>query len=87
MEIVAVPNLATHRIYVRRLAETPHLRCLAGIGTMLIGAIERGVPQAYIRARAPSATLCSVHSYRVFLCIFYIKKGICYVSKRAWIHI
>ena len=41
-----------------------------------IGIIERGVPQAYVRARASSATLCSVHVLRVFLCIFYIKKGI-----------
>ena len=31
--------------------------------------IERGVPQAYVRARASSATLCSVHVLRVFLCI------------------
>ena len=51
------------------------------------GVIERGVPQAYVRARASSATLCSGHVLRVFLCIFYIKKGIWYVSKRAWIHI
>ena len=38
--------------------------------------IERGVPQTYIRTHASSATLCSVHVLRVFLCIFYIKKGI-----------
>ena len=41
-----------------------------------VGIIERGVPQAYIRARASSAMLSSVHVLRVFLCIFYIKKGI-----------
>ena len=53
-----------------------------------LGIIERGgVPQAYVRARASSAALCSVHVLRVFLCIFFIKKGIWYVSKRAWIHI
>ena len=46
-----------------------------------------GVPQAYVHARASSAMLCSVHVLRVFLCIFSIKKGIWYVSKRAWIHI
>ena len=40
-----------------------------------IGIIERGVPQAYVRARASSATLCSVHVLRVFLYIFYIKQG------------
>ena len=38
-----------------------------------VGVIERGVPQAYVRARAPSATLCSVGGLRVFLCIFYQK--------------
>ena len=39
---------------------------------------REGVPQAYVRARASSATLGSVHVLlrRVFLCIFYIKKGI-----------
>ena len=55
-----------------------------------IGIIERGAPQAYVRARVSSATLCFnslVHVLRVFLCIFNIKKGIWYVSKRAWIHI
>ena len=52
-----------------------------------IGIIERGVPQAYVRARASSETLRSVHVLRVFLCIFYIKMGIWYVSKRAWRHI
>ena len=51
------------------------------------GILERGVPQAYVRARASSATLCSVHVLRVFLCIFYIKQGIWYASKRAWMHI
>ena len=35
---------------------------------------REGVPQAYVRARASSATLCSVHVLRVFLCIFYIKR-------------
>ena len=41
-----------------------------------IGIIERGVPQAYVRARASSATLCSVHVLRVSLslCIFDIKR-------------
>ena len=34
-----------------------------------VGIIERGVSQAYVRARASSATLCSVHVVRVFLCI------------------
>ena len=34
-----------------------------------IGIIERGVPQAYVRARASSETLRSVHVSRVFLCI------------------
>ena len=48
---------------------------------------KRGVPQAYVRARTSSAMLCSMHVFRVFLCIFYIKKGIWYVSKRAWTHI
>ena len=33
-----------------------------------------GVPQAYIRARASSATLCAVHVFRVFLCLCYIKR-------------
>ena len=51
------------------------------------GIIERGVPQAYVRARASSETLRSVHVLRVLLCIFYIKMGIWYVSKRAWIHV
>ena len=46
-----------------------------------------GVPQAYVRARASSETLRLVHVLRVFLCIFYIKMGIWYVSKRAWIHV
>ena len=53
----------------------------------IFGIIERGVPQAYVRARASSETLRSVHVSRVFICIFYIKMGIWYVSKRAWIHI
>ena len=44
--------------------------------TAPIGIIERGVPKAYVRARASSATLCSVHILRLFLCIFYIEKGI-----------
>ena len=48
---------------------------------------ERGVPQAYVRARASSATLCSVHVLRVFLCIFYFSKRESDTSKRAWIHI
>ena len=52
----------------------------------LFGIIERGVPQAYVRARAPSEPLRSVHVSRVFLCIFYIKMKNWYVSKRAWIH-
>ena len=34
-----------------------------------LGIIERGVPQAYVCARASSATLCSVHVLRVFLFI------------------
>ena len=42
----------------------------------MFGIIERGVPQAYVRARASSETLCSVRVLRVFLCIFYIKEGI-----------
>ena len=42
---------------------------------LFFGIIERGVPQAYVRAHASSATLCSVHVLRVFLCIFYIKRG------------
>ena len=29
-----------------------------------IGIIERGVPQAYVRARASSATLCSVQAFK-----------------------
>ena len=53
----------------------------------VIGIIERGVPQAYVRAHASSETLRSVHVSRVFLCIFYIKMGNWYVSKRAWIHV
>ena len=53
----------------------------------LLGIIERGVPQAYVRARASSAALCLVHVLRVFLCNFDIKRRIWYVSKRAWIHI
>ena len=40
------------------------------------GIIERGVPQAYVRARASSATPRSVHVLRVSLCNFDIKKGI-----------
>ena len=52
-----------------------------------VGITERGVPQAYVCARASSVTLCLVHVSRVFLCTFYIKKGIWYVSKRAWIHV
>ena len=40
-----------------------------------IGIIERGVPQAYVRARASSATLCSVHVLRVFFSVFSIWKG------------
>ena len=43
---------------------------------MCFGIIERGVPQAHVRSRVSSATLCSVHVLRVFLCIVYIKKGI-----------
>ena len=35
-----------------------------GVG---FGIIERGVPQAYVRARASSATLCSVRVLRAFL--------------------
>ena len=54
----------------------------------MIGIIKRGVPQAYVRACASSETLRSVHVLRVFLRIFYsFKKGIWYVSKRAWIQI
>ena len=45
-------------------------------GVPKIGIIERGVPQAYVRARASSAMLCSVHVLRVFLCISISKKGI-----------
>ena len=41
-----------------------------------MGIIERGVPQAYVCARASSATVCSVHGLRVFPCIFDIRKGI-----------
>ena len=52
-----------------------------------IGIIERGVPQAYLRTRASSATLCLVRVLRVFPYIYFIKKGIWYVSQRAWIHI
>ena len=33
---------------------------------LLFGIIERGVPQAYVRARASSETLRSVHVSRVF---------------------
>ena len=40
----------------------------------LIGIIERGVPQAYVRARASSATLCSVRVSGVFFCILFILK-------------
>ena len=47
---------------------------MLGGGLRLVGIIERGVPQAYVRARASSATLCSVHVLRVFLCIFLISK-------------
>ena len=36
---------------------------------------RKGVPQAYARARASSATICSVQVLSVFLCIFYVKKG------------
>ena len=39
-----------------------------------LGIIEGGVPQAYIRARPSSATLCSVHVLRVFLCTLYTSK-------------
>ena len=46
----------------------------------LLREVDFGVPQACVRARASSATLCSVHVLRVFLCMFYIKKGIWYVS-------
>ena len=53
---------------------TPHLEYFLHL--LKLGIIERGVPQAYVRARASSATLCSVHVFRVFLCIFFIKKGI-----------
>ena len=38
--------------------------------------IERGVPRAYVRARASSATLCSVHVLWVFLCVFSIKRNL-----------
>ena len=41
-----------------------------------LGIIERGVPHACVCACASSATLCSVHVLRVFLCIFSIEKGI-----------
>ena len=46
-----------------------------GAEALIVGIIERGVPQAYIRARASSETLRSVHVSRVFLCIFFIKMG------------
>ena len=39
-----------------------------------LGKIEKGVPQAYLHARASSATLCSVQVLSVFLCIFGIKQ-------------
>ena len=55
----------------------PDLRSLIFLnqfGNHFVGIIERGVPQAFVRARAPSATLGSVHLLRVFLCIFYISK-------------
>ena len=55
--------------------------------SILRGVIERGLPQASVRACASTATLCSEHVLRVFLCIFFVKEGIRYVSKRAWIHI
>ena len=35
-----------------------------------VGIIEREVPQAFVWARASSATLCSVHVFWVFLCNF-----------------
>ena len=44
-------------------------------GTHTVGIIKRGVLQAYARARESSAMLCSVHVFRVFLCIFYLKKS------------
>ena len=34
-----------------------------------------GILQAYVRASASSAMLCSVHVLRVFVCIFCIEKG------------
>ena len=43
--------------------------CRRGLGSHTwqnFGIIERGVPQAYVRARASSAALCSVHVLRVF---------------------
>ena len=46
---------------------------ITGPSRFAAGIIERGVPQAYVRARASSETLRSVHVSRVFLCIFYIK--------------
>ena len=49
---------------------------LGHFGFWALGIIERGVPQAYVRARASSETMRSVHVSRVFLCIFYIKQGI-----------
>ena len=44
------------------------------VRTIIIGTIERGVPQAYLRAHVSSATLCAVHVLRVFLCIFFKSK-------------
>ena len=41
---------------------------------LYFGIIERGKPQAYVRARASSATLCSVHVLGVFLCISISKR-------------
>ena len=46
-----------------------------------------GYRKLTFRARVSSATPCLVHALSVFPCIFYIKKGIWYLSKRAWIHI
>ena len=40
----------------------------------VFGIIERGVPQAYARARASSATLCSEHVLRIFLCVSISKR-------------
>ena len=42
---------------------------------MVFRLIDRGAPQAYVRARASSATLCSVLLLKVFLCIFQYQKG------------